>query len=367
MSRLGIHSFKGKNPNRFSLLRSLLFIPGNSEKMLNKSFNLRCDAFVPDLEDSVPMDRKTEARTTVRKFILNNWASYIEQLMLEAESQQKIDKLVLPRLIPRVNSELEFLEKDIEALCSNPYVDAITVGKCETEEQMDQIFEILSKIEQKNGLEKESIKVIPTIETALGVVNMFSICDEYKERVVGLAFGGDDYARDMGFTRKVTQFEPELLYVRSEIAVITRACNILSLDTPHVNLKDTEGLLNECKSVRGLGFKGKFAIHPTQIGTINQTFGVSDEEALYAKKVIDLYEENQKTGSGALTVDNRMVDVPVYRRYKNVYASYEKQKAMEVTVLEEKTWQQFLKKQEEKLAQQQSNASTTQATSEKKE
>lgn len=135
-------------------------------------------------------------------------------------------------------------------------------------------------------------------------------------------------AEDLGFTRDTSHaVEKELFYVRSELAVAARAANILSLDTPNVNFKNEEALVAECSAVKSYGFKGKFAIHPNQVEVINKVFGVSKEEYEHAKRVVDAFDASVRDqGRGSIDVDGRMVDIPVYKRYKRVVQLYEIQK-----------------------------------------
>ncbi|KAL0480418.1 citrate lyase subunit beta [Acrasis kona] len=288
------------------MIRSLLFVPGNSVKMLNKihqmdSTNLP-DAFVPDLEDSVPFDQKENARNVTKEFLKS----------IDVDKKEYL-------IIPRVNMVEEILKLDIEAVYES--ADAITVGKIQTVEDVDKICNIMDQLEQGQN----RVKLIPTIETALGIVNSYSICSRRPDRIVGVAFGADDYAADLGFTRTTEDFnkhERELYFARSTLAVAARAANILSLDTPFVNFKDSKTLEMECDSLVSMGFKGKFAIHPNQISSLNKKFGISKDEYEYAKRVVDAYNTSQKEGRGSTQVDGRMVDAPVLKRCLDVMKMY---------------------------------------------
>lgn len=179
------------------ILRSLLFIPGNSQKMLSKLFSIqnvtsilsitiffkKPDAFVPDLEDSVANDHKLEARKMVAEFLKQEWCKYAKQ-----QQEQKM------LLIPRVNNVPELLADDVDALvaAATTSIDALTLGKVSTPEEMQQVDALLTQAENKYNLPQHSIKLIPTIETALGLVHAYHICSTVPLRTVAVAFGADD-------------------------------------------------------------------------------------------------------------------------------------------------------------------------------
>lgn len=193
------------------IMRSLLYIPGNSEKMLNKihSMKERPDVFVPDLEDSVPYHQKEEARKMVRDFLLS---TFTPDLVSEYRMH----------IIPRVNIEWEFLESDCEAVAIPGVVTAINVGKTSSIADVFNIDQLLTRIENKLNVPQYTFRVIPSIESAIGLVHAYQICSCLPQRTIGVAFGGDDYAHDMGFTRDTTQIvEKELAFARSTVAVST--------------------------------------------------------------------------------------------------------------------------------------------------
>ncbi|KAF0978865.1 hypothetical protein FDP41_001935 [Naegleria fowleri] len=293
------------------IMRSLLYIPGNSEKMLNKihSMKERPDVFVPDLEDSVPYHQKEEARKMVRDFLLS---TFTPDLVSEYRMH----------IIPRVNIEWEFLESDCEAVAIPGVVTAINVGKTSSIADVFNIDQLLTRIENKLNVPQYTFRVIPSIESAIGLVHAYQICSCLPQRTIGVAFGGDDYAHDMGFTRDTTQIvEKELAFARSTVAVAARAAGIPSFDTPNVNFKNLDGLKEESVAVKNMGMKGKFAIHPSQIPVLNEVFGPSQQEIEEATTIVEAYEKAAKVNNrGSCQVNGRMVDMPVYRNAKQVLA-----------------------------------------------
>lgn len=332
--------------------RSLLFIPGNSEKMLSKMYTLdqKPDVFVPDLEDSVPYSKKLEARDILTTFLKANLKKLNEQNTNINEIFQRPGNSIL---IPRVNSEAEYFEGDVRALLeinslfqslaaqfntkfdsesiSYP-IHAFTVGKTQNAQDVDKYNTILTMIENDLGLPKHSVKLIPTIESAMAILNVKEIATTCPERVIGLAFGADDYAHDMGFTRDTepqikgeVESESELSFARQLIGVAARATHIQALDTPNVNFKDPKAHLREAKHVRRMGFTGKFAIHPSQINEIHQVFGVTKKEYEEALKIVKAYEVAVRENSrGSLQIDGRMIDQPVLKQYQRVIEAFER-------------------------------------------
>ncbi|KAL9654179.1 hypothetical protein ABK040_000763 [Willaertia magna] len=287
--------------------------------MLNKINQIKTlpDVFIPDLEDSVPYHQKEEARKLVKEFLLSNFTKNNTKNNENCNENCNENKMII---MPRVNSENEFLEKDLKSITLPNIVKVINIVKTATIDDVLKVNKILLEIETLQNLPKYTYKLIPSIESAIGLINVYNICNCLPQRIIAIAFGGDDYANDMGFTRNTKQsVEKELDFVRNTIAVAARASNIPSLDTPNVNFKDLNHLKEECLGVRQIGMKGKFAIHPNQIEIINSVFGPSEKEIEEAKEIVETYEKNaRELNRGSCEVNGRMVDMPVYRRYKQV-------------------------------------------------
>jgi citrate lyase subunit beta/citryl-CoA lyase len=275
-----------------TLLRSLLFVPGNQPTMLDKAAGFAPDAFIPDLEDSVPVEEKARAREIT--------ASYLPRL-----SQ------VGPMVIPRVNAlDSGWLEDDLRALVS-PYIAGVSVGKIQTPQDIARISELLAQQEQRVGVPVGQVRLIPWIETALAVVHAYALCTA-SPRIVGVAFGAEDFTHDMGIERN--DDDSEVAYPRSAMCVAARAAGVLALDTPYFRFRDPEGLQQNAMGSRKIGFKGKFAIHPAQVDIINATFSPSASEIDYARRVVAAFEEAERAGRGSTSLDGKVIDVPVVKR-----------------------------------------------------
>jgi citrate lyase subunit beta/citryl-CoA lyase len=268
--------------------------------MLAKAENVATDVVVPDLEDSVPDAEKANARSIT--------ASFLPQLAAK--------KLV----VPRVNSlATPWLEDDLAAVVG-VQIFGISVGKIDSPGDIAEIAVLLARLERRAGLAVGHTKLIPWIETAKAIVHCHAICAA-SERIVGAAFGAEDFTHDLGVERSDDQ--AQLLYARSALCVAARAAGVVALETPHFKLRDPEGLRASSLAARSLGFKGRFAIHPEQIETINECFAPSAAEIEHARRVVVAYEEAERRGRAATTVDGRVIDVPVVKRARALLASVE--------------------------------------------
>jgi citrate lyase subunit beta/citryl-CoA lyase len=274
------------------MLRSPLFVPGNKASMLEKALGLKPDAFAPDMEDSVPAAEKANARETIAAFLPRLAATRIP-------------------IIPRVNSlDTEWIEADLEAVVG-PHVYGISVGKVRTAGDIAAISRLIGKLEAREGLSFGTLHLVPWIETAEAIVNVAQIC-RASERIVAVAFGGEDFTNDMGMER--AEDESQIAYARQALCVAARAAHVLALDTPYFKLRNPEGLSDSSLKAKSIGFKGKFAIHPEQIDTLNECFSPSAQEVAHAERVVAAYEEAERRGRASTSLDGWVIDVPVVKR-----------------------------------------------------
>jgi len=279
-------------------LRSLLFVPGNKENMLTKASSFRPDVFVPDMEDSVPTAEKANAREVIRGF-------------LPALAQTGVP------IMPRVNSlDTEWIEDDLAAVVG-PNIFGISVGKVDVPDDIQSIADLISDLEAKAGVEVGTLKIIPWLESAKAIVHCYQICSA-SPRIVGVAFGGEDFTHDMGIER--LDDESEVAYPRNVLCIAARAAGIAALDTPFFRFKDEEALKANIAASKQTGFKGKFAIHPAQIDAINAGFSPSAAEIEHARRVVAAFEEAERQGRGSTSLDGKVIDVPVVKRARAVLA-----------------------------------------------
>ena len=280
------------------LLRSLVFVPGNRANMLERALGFGADIVMVDLEDSVPPGEKSAACELAVEWVPR----------LAAAGR---------RVMVRVNSLDTGLTADELAAVVCPDLAGISIGKGNTAWDLQQVDRLLPPLEAGAGVAAGSIKVVPWIETAMAIVHVYEMA-QASQRIVGIAFGAEDYTNDMGVIRN--DFGEECYYARSAVAVAARAAGVGALDGPFVGFRDPDGLRQDAGAARQMGYTGKFAIHPAQIDIINETFSPSPEDVAYARRVMAAWEEAEAAGRGSLSIDGRMVDVPVVKRAQNLLA-----------------------------------------------
>jgi citrate lyase subunit beta / citryl-CoA lyase len=279
--------------------RSLLFVPANSWKMMNKAATGQQDAVIIDLEDACPIAEKETGRIFARD-IASVFKSHGVDMLV------RVNSLQTPGLTT----------KDIGIIVREE-LDGIMLPKAESRQDIAAVARLLAEAEEEKKLKKE-IVIVPLLESPKGILNAREIATA-SSRVVGLAFGAADYMREMGAGFAVTKMTPDeyapfLAYPRSRISVTAAALGILSIDTPFFGLiTDNEGLRGEANRARLMGFKGKMATHPRHIETLNEAFAPSEEEIALSRRMIAAYKKAEAEGKGAATLDGKMIDVAMYK------------------------------------------------------
>ena len=281
--------------NKNRLRRSRLYIPGNTGHMMQNAGLFGADSIILDLEDAVSIEQKIEARYLVRNTlrIIDFKDSEVIIRINPLDSQWGVDDL--EQVVP-----------------AEP--DVILLPKCESKEDIDELAAILQELEEKNNIE-EPIWIMPLIETAKGVLKAYEIASS-NERVVALCFGAEDFTADMGISR--TREGKETLWARQMIAISAKAAGIQAMDTVFSDLDDMEGLYLSAKEAKEIGFDGKGLIHPSQIAVVHQAFKPDKKEVEKAKRIVEAFEESQKRGLGVISVDGKMIDLPVVKRAQKI-------------------------------------------------
>ncbi len=274
------------------LRRSRLFIPGNNPRMIQTARVFAPDLIILDLEDAVGPANKDEARILVK-----NALKYVDL----GNSEISI----------RVNPLEEGGYEDINVI--NDRVSAIVMPKVESVKDVEAMANALQGIEEPMNRLGE-IEIIATIESAQGLLNAPEIAK--GPRVSALAFGAEDYTKDIGGNR--TKEGYETLFARSMIVAAAKAAGIQALDTVYSDVNDLEGLYEDTIRSRNMGFDGRSAIHPSQVDVIHRAYTPSAEEIDWAKKVIDALEEGKKAGTGAVSLNGKMIDRPVAKRAEHI-------------------------------------------------
>jgi len=286
------------------MFRSLLFIPGNNERFLKKSIKLQADILCFDLEDSVPSNEKEAARILVARYL--------------ASRQGENDSFIYVR----INSfDSGLVDGDLERIVMNG-LDGIVLPKIGNSEEVTQIIHKIDAIVSKRKL-TSGIRIIPSIETAKGVVNANSIASSHKN-VTALVFGVFDYLYDMNIDVEYDDFV-SYNYARSKIPVDARAAGIDALDGIWQNVNDIDGLIKDSAIAKKLGYSGKTLIHPSHINPVHDIFRPTKKQIEWAKKVLAALQDTFEKGNvrGAKLLEGKMIDAVHYKQAKAVISAAE--------------------------------------------
>jgi citrate lyase subunit beta / citryl-CoA lyase len=285
------------------MFRSLLFVPSNSQKFIEKSKTLDADIICLDLEDSVPPNQKPLAREMIRG------------ALSERKSYHSSSALYV-----RINSvDSGFAVEDLSASVQQG-IEGIIVPKVNAEDTIIDTARLVSKLEEERGIVKGHIKLIASIETAQGVLNAYDIA-KADGRINALLFGVFDFLYDMHLDY-VENNGTGYAYARAKLPVDARAAGALAIDAIWQNVDDTEGLKRDTQYARRLGYSGKSIIHPSQIDPVHKIFVPTKTEIEWAKKVVQCLapavENGTATGAGAISLEGRMIDIVHYKLAKSI-------------------------------------------------
>jgi citrate lyase subunit beta / citryl-CoA lyase len=280
------------------MFRSLIFVPGNSMRFVDKAKTLAADIICFDLEDSVPDNEKDAARRIIAETLLARRQEYSGIVYVRTNSPES-------GLIP----------DDLKAVLQEG-IDGIVVPKVNDVSEMLEIKKHIVMLEKERKTDK--IALMPSIETARGVVNAYLIASA-EERIKALVFGVFDFLYDM----RLDYDEHDPLgysYVRAKIPVDARAAGVHAIDAIWQKIDDIDGLIRDATMARRLGYSGKSIIHPSQIEPVHKVFRPSKNEVEWAKKVVQALGQAMKkgTGRGAIRLEGKMIDAVHYKQAKAI-------------------------------------------------
>lgn len=281
------------------LLRSLMFVPGHNDRLIDSAFRSDADALLFDLEDSVqPIENKEVARQKI-------------------VSRLKAEKSKRYQIFPRVNDrESGQLLRDLYALTIDE-VDGFVYPKSTSGKDVYFIDKLLETIECEKGYKPGRFKIIPLIETAGAVINVDDIC-KVSSRVVAVAFGCEDFVTDLCGVHDLGGLS--LMAPRAQIAVAARANNVLPIDTVHIRVHDLGDLEKNLKVAKTLGFAGMLVLNPKEIPLVHRFFSPSEEEVSDAKEMLSLYEESVRENKGVAVKNGKFIGPPMVDAAKKVLA-----------------------------------------------
>ncbi len=274
------------------LRRTLLYVPGNMPSMLQNIPIFQCDGVIIDLEDAVPLSEKDAARILVRRFL---------------DGYRSRNKEILIRINP-LDSKwgIEDLKAVLPAL-----PDGIRLPKADSPEIVERLDTLLTEFEEELDVEIGRFKILPSIESAQGVINAIKIA-RTSQRIFALAFGAEDYTASLEIER--TKSGEELFHARTRVIWAARAAGIQAIDSIFADTGDMEGLRRETELIKRLGFTGKSLVNPRQIEVVHEVFAPKREEIDYALQVVEAIQKAREMGTGVISLGGKMVDAPVVKR-----------------------------------------------------
>jgi citrate lyase subunit beta/citryl-CoA lyase len=290
------------------LARSFLYVPANREKFLDKAIGLPADAFILDLEDSVPPAEKQNARADVRAYA---------------------PKMTDGRLWVRVNGmESGFAEADLDAIIGVEGLAGIFLPKVETRDEVLRWDKMIGALETTRGLTRGAIRLVLGIESALGVLNCYDMSIA-APRVASASFGGaqdGDLNTDLGCVWSADG--PEMLHARQQTLLAARAARFdTPLDGVFADVRDADGFERDTALSRRLGYRGRKLIHPAQIEPCNRLYAPTQAELDACARVLEAFDQALAQGRAATTLDGRMIDVAMAkaaRRMLDAAAAWKK-------------------------------------------
>ena len=275
------------------IMRSWMFVPGHQQRMIDKAYELKLDVAMFDLEDGVPPGEKNTARAMMAGTL--------------ARASDRMLRFV--RIHPIGSKEIE---SDLSAVI-RPGLDGLTLTKVNCPEDVSQVSAILDEREEIAGLQPGSVRLLATIESARGLIQAPAIAAS-SPRLVGLMFGAEDFAMDLGLFNVRQGEAGDFLYARSALVVAAASERLQAIDRVYLDIRNPDGLEKDTRFARDLGFTGKALIHPAQIEVVEKVFHPTDAEVTHAQRVVDAFEAAEVAGAGAVAVDGQMVDLPVVER-----------------------------------------------------
>ena len=276
--------------------RSMLFIPSNTPNLLMNADVLGADSIILDLEDAVSPAEKDAARILVRSALSSLGYKGCE-------------------VIVRINPiETDFWKKDLdEVIPLRPGMIMPTKVSCA--DDVRTVSDYIAQVEERCGMEKNTVRLIPLIETAMGVENAFAIASA-DPRVAAIFLGGEDLTADLRCKR--TKEGNEIFYARCRMVNAARAAGVDVYDTPFTDFDDIDGLYKDAAFAKSLGFTGKASISPRHVAGINEVFSPTQADIDYAHEVMETIRMAKAQGKGVVSLRGKMIDAPIVTRARQV-------------------------------------------------
>ncbi len=273
--------------------RSLLYVPANVDKFVEKARTAGADGIILDLEDSIAPSAKSAAREVLPARIA---------ALADAD----------PEILVRINAPWRLAIRDLEAAVQ-PGVAAIVCPKITSPEHVRAISGIVLELEIERGLAPGAIGLVALVETAHAFFGISQIA-QADPRLVGVNLGTEDLAAEIGVDP--ADEESGMLQAKLTTIMANRSAGLqpMGLAASMANFRDLEGLARIAARSRRMGFVGATCIHPAQVPVLNAAFSPSEAERDWARRAKDAFEAAIAAGSASVALDGAMIDTPVYER-----------------------------------------------------
>ncbi|WP_299675077.1 CoA ester lyase [uncultured Tenacibaculum sp.] len=279
------------------LMRSLMFVPAHSDKLLESASKVNADVLLFDIEDSVQPERNKQIAR--------------DKLLAKIKEKKYEGRTIFPRINDRESGQLL---KDVLQL-TVPEIDGFMYPKAKRGEDIYFFDKLLETIEFEKGYEIGTFKIIPLIETASAVMNVQEICSASK-RVVGIAYGSEDFITDL---QGIHDEEHQSLFTpRAMIAMAARAHDIIPIDTVHVRVKDLEDLEVNLKVSKNLGFEGMLVLNPIELDLVHKYYSPSEEELIHSREILKLDKEARENNQGVAIMKGKFIGPPFVAKAKRI-------------------------------------------------
>ena len=292
-----------------TLMRSWMFVPGDRQRMIDKSLALSVDAIMMDIEDGVAPAEKDNARRQI--------AASLDQVATRIHAEGNAVRT--PARYVRINAVgHERMHADLSAVV-RPGLEGLVLPKVETPDQVRIVEQILDRSEPEVGITAGTVRLLVAIESPRGLFNALAIASS-SPRVIGLIFGAEDFSRELSLPLKREGEARDLLYARSALVIAAAAAHVQAVDGVWTDLKDPDGLRRFAQQSRRIGFSGMSLIHPSQVDDVNAAFTPTDEELEHCRRVLHAFEEARSRGEGAVAFGGQLLDYPIVERARQTLA-----------------------------------------------
>lgn len=282
------------------ICRTLLFVPANRPRMLDKAATAGADIVVIDLEDAVLPADKRAARKTAR--------SAVDALSRAGQT-----------VFVRVNNVHTKLTRGDLTDVVRPGLAGVVHPKSERPQDLRDLDVLLREAEVRNKVRPGDVGVIPIIESPAAILDCARITTAI-DRVVALSLGGEDYCTALAVPRS----NAALAYPRGVLVTTAAAHNIPAIDSPYPTINDEEGVRSEAALAAAIGFRGKYVIHPGQVAPVNEAFSPTAQQIAEARRIIAAADRAAKAKRGTVSLDGAMIDAPIVERARRTLAIAER-------------------------------------------